>query len=66
MKEGLKALMKNSYTVTVYSGAAHWDKPIEELTDSFESLEEANDYVNMIAKYRSNYCIIIEKRKENE
>lgn len=55
---------EKSYTVYVYGdGKATWTTLIEELTETFYSLEDAIEYTNCIAKYKPEYCYEI--RKEN-
>lgn len=45
------------YKVLVYSGRAHWDKPIEELTAYFPTREDAERYAHIFCdcdpKYRA-------------
>lgn len=43
------------YVVRVYSGYAHWDKPIKELEECFETLEEAVSYVRGLNSFRPEY-----------
>ena len=38
------------FTVYVYRGSSHWDKPIEELTQSFPTKVEAKKYIDGICR----------------
>lgn len=43
------------YTVLIYPGRAHWYKPIEEITETFETMEEVEEYIRIVRKYKPNY-----------
>lgn len=48
-----------TWIMEVYPGRAHWYKPIEELTECYNSREEAEADARVIAKYRPDYYIEI-------
>jgi len=45
------------WNVIVYSGYAHWDKPIDELEDAFRTEREARDYAKSIEQYHPEYRV---------
>ena len=51
------------YTLYVYPGISHWYKPIEELTETFSTIEEAEETMRLIAKFRPQYTFEIIKEK---
>lgn len=52
-------MKKCKYEMIVYSGRAHWDKPIDEICDVFETRGEAEQTAKLIEKYQPNYYIDI-------
>jgi arabinogalactan endo-1,4-beta-galactosidase len=57
----MKIVNTTPFTVIVFSGYCHWDKPIEELEESFATLAEAKYYAKSIKEYRPEYRVIIEE-----
>lgn len=49
------------YAVIVYNGKSHWNKPIDEISLVFETMEEAKTYADSIEIYRPEYYIEIVK-----
>ena len=54
-------LTPTPWTVVVYSGFAHWDKPIKELEASFCTEEGAKVYAGVIKICRPEYRTEIKK-----
>lgn len=52
-------MKKCKYEVIVYSGKSHWDKPIDEICNVFETRREAERAAKVIEKYNPNYYIEI-------
>lgn len=52
---------KTPWSVIVYSGRAHWDKPIEELEEAFQTRSAAESYAATIRKYNPGYYTDIYK-----
>lgn len=61
MDEVLRPQNLTPWTVLVYSGFAHWDKPIEELQESFCTKEGAETYAGTIKRYSPGYKTEIKK-----
>lgn len=57
----VKVVRVDPWEVTVYSGHAHWDKPIGELFAAFETREAAEDYGQSILRYRPDYEVMISR-----
>lgn len=57
----LKTVRVDPWEVTVFSGSAHWDMPIDELFSAHETREAAEDYGRGILKYRPDFAVMISR-----
>ena len=63
MDEVLKPQNLTPWVVTVYSGHAHWDKPVEELEAAFYTEEGAKVYAGAIRISKPFYRVEIKKEE---